>query len=94
MPFDKSKEPPFTRELDDTFGNNCSAITPGATDQVAPNGSYFKYMIAATAGDVTVVPYAGPDATTHTITMAAGQVIPLRVRRVTASTATLLGVFD
>lgn len=94
MPFDKSKEPPYTREMEDTLGNDCRAITPGAGDQVAPNGSYFKYVIAATDGDVTVVPFAGPDGTTHTITMAAGNVIPLRVRRVTASTATCIGAFD
>lgn len=94
MPFDQAKVPAFSKPESDTFGGRFQAITPGSSDQLTTAGKYFKYFVAATAGDVTVVGYYNADSDTHQITMAAGQVLPGRIRQITASTATVLGVSD
>ena len=94
MPFDRSKEPPFVGTDNATFGNNCRSITPGSADQVSPAGRYYKYFVAAVEGDVTFTPYEGQDGETYTMTVSAGDILPGRIRRVTAATASLIGWFD
>lgn len=94
MPYVANNRPPFTDLETGAYAECCETITPGAADQVDPGGNYYKYLTAATGGDVTFVPYQGDDGTTFTMTLAGGQVLPGRVRRVTAATATVLGWFD
>lgn len=93
MPFDKNKVPPFMQDARDSYSMRCAEITPGASDQVDPTGKYYKYFVAATPGDVTFVAMRDGDADTRTMTLAAGQVLPGRVRRITAATATVHGWF-
>lgn len=94
MAYDKTKNPAMTVSDPNTFSARCDTITPGAGDQTDGAGRYYKYFTAGTAGDVTFVAYADADGATRTMTVAAGQVLPGRIRRVTVSTATLLGWFD
>ena len=78
----------------DAFSASCRLITPGAGDQTAPGGQYFKYFVASTAGNVTFLPYKDTDGENLTMTVTAGMVLPGRIRRITAATATVHGWFD
>jgi hypothetical protein len=71
------------------FGRAGAVITPGATDlDPLP-----KAIVCLTGGDVTVVPDGNANATTIAfVGLPAGYVIPYRVRRVTAATATVASV--
>jgi hypothetical protein len=95
MPFDKKLVPPFAdREAEDTYGNNCRLITPGAGDQLDPAGRYYKYFTAVSDGDVTFTPYSGADGETYVQALVGGQVLQGRVRRITAAAGGVLGWFD
>lgn len=92
MPYDATKNR-YNVSADDAFGGAVYPITPGATDQLDDDGHYFKYVATKTAGDVSVLGYHNADGdTAQTFAMGAGQIIPLRVRRVTAATATVVGI--
>lgn len=77
-----------------TIGAVATVITPGAGDQLDAAGKYFKYICAASDGDVTFVPYKNADGSTLTMAVTAGMILPGRIRRVTAATATLHGWSD
>ena len=95
MPYSIANEASSTADLAPSmFGKLCQAITPGASDQVDANGKYFKYFVAATGGDVTFTPFRGTDGATFTMTVSAGMILPGRIRRITASTATIHGWSD
>ena len=92
MPYDQSKNR-YNTASDDTYGGAIYTLTPGATDQLDADGNYYKYVVALTSGDVTVLGYRNLDGDTPvTFTLSAGSIVPLRVRRVTAATATVGGV--
>ena len=71
------------------FGRKGATITPGATDlDPLPKG-----VVCLTGGDVTVVPEKNAnDATLAFVGLPAGYIIPFRVRRVTAATATVASI--
>lgn len=71
------------------FGNEAAIITPGATDlDPLP-----KAVVLLTAGNVTVVPDGNANGTTLAfVDLPAGYIIPFRVRRVTAATATVASI--
>ena len=95
MPFSAALAPLTAQDSrDNSFSANAALITPGAGDQLAPGGQYFKYFVAASSGDVTFVTYRGADNVTLTLPVTAGAILPGRIRRITASTATLHGWFD
>ena len=94
MPFDKSLVPPKAHPDVNAFGSRCAAITPGSGDQISPAGRYFNYFVAGAAADVTFTAYQDDDATEHTISLAAGQALPGRVRRITAATGAILGWYE
>lgn len=75
-----------TAQSADSFGTKGRTITPGATDiDPIPKG-----LVVLSAGDATIVPVDNANAETLAFTgLAAGAIIPFRVRRVTAATATL-----
>ena len=95
MPFDSTKVT-YNTAADDAFGSAAYPIVPDdAADQVDADGKYFKYVVAKSAGDVAVLGYKNADGdTAQVFTMAAGGIVPLRVRRVyaTGTTATVAGV--
>lgn len=73
------------------FGRRGSVITPGATDF----NTIAKSVVMLSAGDITVVPEG--NASTDTLTfvgLAAGQLVPFHVRRVTACTGTCASIDD
>lgn len=72
-----------------SFGKRGALITPSATDlEPIP-----KAVVCLSAGNVTIVPAGNANATELTFTgVPAGYVIPYRVRRVTAATATVATV--
>lgn len=98
MPYDRSLEPPYVGEENATFGNRCKAITASdSVDAVDTSGRYFKYITAATAGNVSVLGYTNEDGDAPVVyTMSAGMIIPGRIRRVlsTGTTATVVGWSD
>lgn len=72
-----------------SFGRRTAAVTPGANDLP----TVAKAIVLLTDGDVTVVPVDNGDSETVSFTgLAAGTILPLIVRRVTASTATVVAV--
>lgn len=72
-------------------GRRAAVVTPGASDLAETA----KALLVLAAGNVTVVPLDNDDADTLTFTgLGAGQVIPLRIRRVTAATATVAAMLD
>ena len=92
MPYDATKNRYNTSD-DEAFGGAIFPITPGATDQLDASGNYYKYIVALTDTDVTVLGYKNADNdTAQTFSLTAGAIVPLRVRRVTASTGTVAGV--
>lgn len=94
MPYNQTLVPDNSRvDSSVTYGQGARAITPGAGDQLDPAGNYYKYIVAATSGDVTFVTYKGDDASPITMTCPAGYIIP-HVRRVTVATGTVHGWFD
>lgn len=67
------------------FGNRSRAVTPGSSDLNVP-----CYVVCLTTGNITVVPEKNADdATVAFEGVAAGYVVPFKVRRVTAATATV-----
>ena len=76
-------------ETPNSFGRVGAVITPGASDlAVIPKG-----VVCLTGGDVTIVPQGNANAATLTFTgLPAGDIIPFRVRRVTAATATVASI--
>jgi hypothetical protein len=70
----------------DQFGKVGAVITPSASDLTdIPKG-----VVLLTAGNVTVVPVANDNADALAfVGLPAGYIIPFRVRRVTAATATV-----
>jgi hypothetical protein len=95
MPFSAPLVPLTSADArDNSFAANAALITPGAGDQLDPAGKYYKYFVAATGGDVTFRTYKGADATALTMTVSAGMILPGRIRRITAATATVHGWFD
>ena len=83
MPADK-----FADYIDSpsALGRSGAIITPGATDlDPLP-----KAVVLLTAGNVTVVPDGNANGTMLAfVDLPAGYIIPFRVRRVTAATATV-----
>lgn len=74
-----------------SFGTKSRIITPGATDL----DPIAKSVVCLTAGDITVVPTANANGVTLSfVGVAAGYVVPFRVRRVTAATATVATIED
>lgn len=72
-----------------SLGTKSRLITPGATD-IDPLPST---VVCVTTGDITVVPDQNANATTVSfVGVGAGYVLPFRVRRVTAATATVYTV--
>lgn len=71
------------------FGRVGAVITPGATDlDPLP-----KTVVLLTSGNVTIVPDGNANGSTLAFTgLPAGYIIPYRVRRVTAATATVASV--
>ena len=69
-----------------SFGRKGTLINPGATDlDPLP-----KSVVLLTSGNVTIVPVDNADADTMAfVGLPAGYIIPYRVRRVTAATATV-----
>lgn len=95
MPYDTDLRPPYSQLDANNYGERAYVITPGAADQLDATGNYFKYMTAATSGDVTFLGFRNADDDTAlTMTVQAGQILPGRIRRVTASTASLHGWSD
>ena len=95
MPFSAPLVPLTSADArDNSFAANAALITPGVGDQLDPAGQYFKYFVAATGGSVTFTTYKGADATTLTMTVSDGMILPGRIRRITAATATVHGWFD
>ena len=95
MPYSIANESSSTADLSPSmFGKLCQTITPGAGDQLDANGKYFKYFVAATDGDVTFTSFRGTDGATQAMTVSAGMILPGRIRRITASTATIHGWSD
>jgi hypothetical protein len=76
-------------ETPNSFGRAGAVITPGASDlAVIPKG-----VVCLTGGDVTIVPLSNANGDTLTFTgLPAGYIIPFRVRRVTAATATVASI--
>lgn len=72
-----------------TFGRSGAVITPGSSDlDPLP-----KAIVCLTGGDVTIVPDLNANATTISfVALPAGYIIPYRVRRVTAATATVASI--
>ncbi len=80
------------RSHGESFGQQGVVITPGATDLT---DGVCKGLFVAAAGNVTFVPVGNDNADTITVTAApVGLVIPFRVRRVTAATATVVAIYD
>lgn len=79
---------PFASNIETplSLGRKGDVITPGSTDlDPLP-----KSVVCLTAGDVTIVPDGNANANTLAFEgLPAGYVIPFRVRRVTAATATV-----
>lgn len=96
MPYNPALRPKSTQDDSrNTYGNACAVITPGATDQIASNGLYYKYFVMANTGDVTFVPYGNADANTVTLTgLPSGTMIPGRIRRILSATAPIHGWID
>lgn len=97
MPFDANKMPGFLRGGDDNYSGYGAEITASdSADQLTPRGTYYKYFMASTAGDVVYVPLMNDDADSLTVTLAAGQVLQARARRIeaTGTTATVHGFWD
>jgi len=100
MPFSERLVPQGAKTASlDTFGQKVYPITPSdSADVVNPvNGEYFKYIVAKGTGDVSVLGYGNLDGDTpQVITVAAGQVLPGRIRRVlsTGTTAAVCGWSD
>ena len=75
----------------DSFGTKGRIITPGASDL----DPMVKAVVCLTTGDITVVPSGNADSATIAFTgVAAGYVVPFRVRKVTAATATVASIED
>lgn len=94
MPYSEENRPSLLTVESESYSERCETITPGAADQTDPSGHYYKYIVAATDGEVTFVPYRNADNATLTMTVQAGYLMPGRIRRVTASTATMHGWYD
>lgn len=80
----------------DSRGVNCVAVTPSDTVDFV---SYPKSLVVTVAGNLVVLPLKAPDDGVHLITftsVAAGFVLPFRVRRVmsTSTTASVAAVTD
>lgn len=76
----------------ESFGRAGVVVTPGAGDLA---DGVCKGLFVAAAGDVTFVPDGNDNADTVMVLSApVGLVIPFRVRRVTAATATVVAVYD
>lgn len=93
MPYDPDLRPAYFDSGPITYAGRCDVITPDTSDQLA-NGFYYKYFVAATAGDVTFLALEDGDGKTRTMTVQAGMVLPGRIRRITAATATIHGWYD
>jgi hypothetical protein len=75
----------------DSFGTKGRIITPGAGDL----DPLAKAVVCLTTGDITVLPNGNADGDTIAFTgVAAGYIVPFRVRRVTAATATVASIED
>jgi len=71
------------------FGTIGEVVTPAASDLPADT----KSIVCLTSGDVTVVPFGNSDGDTLAfVGVSAGFLVPYRVRRVTAATATVATV--
>jgi hypothetical protein len=75
-----------------THGQRGVIVTPGASD--LPGGPA-KGIVLLTPGNVTVVPIDNADgAPLAFFDLPSGYVIPFRVRRVTAATASVAAIYD
>lgn len=80
------------RPSGESFGRQGVLVTPGASDLA---DGVCKALFVVAAGDVTFIPDGNDNADTITVSSAPiGLVIPFRVRRVTAATATVVAVYD
>ncbi len=100
MPFVSALVPAGARmNTWETYGRSCFPVTTSDTvDALNTNtGEYFKYIVAKTAGDAAVLGYENADGdTAQIISVAAGQILPGRIRRIKATntTATFCGWSD
>jgi hypothetical protein len=66
-------------------GRSHASVTAGASDLAKLDGQYPRALFVGGAGNVTI---KAPDGTSVEYAAAAGTVIPVQVRAVTAATAT------
>lgn len=95
MPYDSTLQPDSARVTPQGMAGTFEVISPGAGDQLDPSGKYFAYFTVTDAGTVSVLGYRNADGDTpQQFNLVGGQIIPGRIRRVTAASVTVLGWYD
>lgn len=95
--YDQTKDPYATfAAAPGLFGRTAAAVTPSDTVDFT---SYPKAIVVTVTGNLVVLPLKAADDGAHLVTftgMAAGFVVPFRVRRVlaTGTTASLAAISD